>query len=174
MKKHSATKKTKPRLFDDIVADQDLWLPGLEYFFVQERGMHELADYAKPHFEKLLLNQRNQAVDAINQIKSDIQDQYNKELKESRNKIAVETTGAFLKALKFQHNDDPNKVRGLKMAYLYVTGTLVCRFMSCPTNICCTEGIPIATSQITTKRKKRHNVYLALHLLALLSIEMLY
>jgi hypothetical protein len=30
---HHATKKTKPRLFDDIVADQDLWLPGLEYFF---------------------------------------------------------------------------------------------------------------------------------------------
>jgi len=30
MKKHHATKKTKPRSFDDIVADQDLWLPGLE------------------------------------------------------------------------------------------------------------------------------------------------
>jgi len=33
MKKHHAIKKTKPRLFDDIVADQDLRLPGLEYFF---------------------------------------------------------------------------------------------------------------------------------------------
>jgi len=65
MKKHSATKKTKTRLFDDIVADQDLQLPGLEYFG-QERGMHELADYARPQIEKLLLNQRKQAVDAIN------------------------------------------------------------------------------------------------------------
>jgi len=117
MKKHGATKKTKTRLFDDIVANQDLRLPGLEYFFGQERGMHELADYARPRFEKLL-NQRNQAVDAINLIKSDIQDQYNKELKESRNKIAVQTTGAFLKALKFKHDDDPNKVRGLKNGIL--------------------------------------------------------
>jgi len=55
MKKNSATKKTKPRLFDDIVADQDLRLPGLEYFFGQERGMHELADYARPQIEKLLV-----------------------------------------------------------------------------------------------------------------------
>jgi len=31
--KHHATKKTKPRSFDDIVADQDLLLPSLEYFF---------------------------------------------------------------------------------------------------------------------------------------------
>jgi len=114
MKKHGATKKTKTRLFDDIVADQDLQLPGLEYFFGRERGMHELADYARPRFEKLLLTQRKQAVDPINHIKSNIHDQYNKELKESRNKIAVQTTGAFLKALKFKHDDDPNKVRGLK------------------------------------------------------------
>jgi len=61
--------------------------------------MHELADYAKPHFEKLLVKQRREAINAINQIKSDIQEQYDKELKESRNKIAVETTEAFLKAL---------------------------------------------------------------------------
>jgi len=60
----------------------------------------------------------SKAVDAINHIKSDIQDQYIKELKESRNKIAVQTTGAFLKALKFQHDDDPNKVRGLKNGIL--------------------------------------------------------
>jgi len=33
MKKHSATKKTKPRSFDDIVADQDLQLTSLQYFF---------------------------------------------------------------------------------------------------------------------------------------------
>jgi len=118
MKKHSATKKTKPRSFDDIVANQDLWLPGLEYFFGRERGMHKLADYAKPRFEKLLLKQRKQAVDAINHIKSDIQEKYNKELKESRNKIALQTTGAFLKALKFRHDKDNNKVRGLKNGIL--------------------------------------------------------
>jgi len=80
--------------------------------------MHKLADYARPHFEKLLVNQRRKAVEAINQIKSDIQDQYKKELKESRNKIAVETTGAFLKALASQDNTDPNKVRGLKNGIL--------------------------------------------------------
>jgi len=51
-------------------------------------------------------------------IKSDIQEQYNKELKESRNKIAVEITGAFLKALASQDNTDPNKVRGLKNGIL--------------------------------------------------------
>jgi uncharacterized protein with von Willebrand factor type A (vWA) domain len=85
MKKHSATKKTNPRLFDDIVADQDLRLPGLEYFG-QERGMHKLANYAKPHFEKLLKQWRKEAVEAINQIKSNIQGQYNKELKDSRKK----------------------------------------------------------------------------------------
>jgi len=76
MKKHSATKKTKPRLFDDIVANQDLRLPGLEYFFGRERGMHKMADYARPQIEKLVLNQRNQAVNAINKATSDIQDQY--------------------------------------------------------------------------------------------------
>jgi len=55
MKKHHATKKTKPRSFDDIVANKDLQLPGLEYFFGRERGMHKLADYARPCFEKLCI-----------------------------------------------------------------------------------------------------------------------
>jgi len=174
MKKHSATKKTKPKLFDDIVANQDLQLPGLEYFFGQERGMHKLADYARPCFEKLLLNQRKQAVDAINLIKSDIQDQYNKELKESRNKIAVQTTGAFLEALKFKHDDNPNKVRGLKNGILIRNKDTGQPMHACPTNICCTEGRPIATSQKTWKRKKRHKVFLELHLLVLLIIEKLY
>jgi len=72
MKKHHATKKTKPRLFDDIIAKQDLQLPGLEYFFGWERGMHELANYAKPCFEKLLVKQRREAVNAINKIKSEM------------------------------------------------------------------------------------------------------
>jgi len=92
-----ATKRQKDKLQE--LAEKQMLLPGLEYFFGRERGMHELADYAKPCFEKLLFNQRKQAVDAINLIKSNIQDQYNEELKESRNKIAVQTTGAFLKAL---------------------------------------------------------------------------
>jgi len=76
MKKHSATKKTKTRLFDDIVANQDLRLPGLEYFFGQERGMQEMLAYARPQIENLLLTQRKQAMDAINKATSDIQDQY--------------------------------------------------------------------------------------------------
>jgi len=80
--------------------------------------MHKLADYAKPHFEKLLVKQRREAVEAINKIKSDTQDQYNKELKDSRNKIALETAGAFLKALASQDNKDPKKVRGLKTGIL--------------------------------------------------------
>jgi len=42
--------------------------------------MHKLADYAMPCFEKLLMQWRKEAINAINQIKSDIQDQYNKEL----------------------------------------------------------------------------------------------
>jgi len=115
MKKHSAT---KPRLFDDIVADQDLRLPGLEYFFGRERGMHKLADYAKPHFEKLIKQRMKEAINAIDKIKSDIQDQYNKELKDSRNKIAVKTTKPFLNALVLQDSMDYNKVRGLKTGIL--------------------------------------------------------
>jgi len=50
--------------------------------------------------------------------KPDIQGQYNKELKDSRNKIAVEMSGAFLEALVPQDNKDPNKVRGLKSGIL--------------------------------------------------------
>jgi len=123
-------KKTKPRLFGDIVANQDLWLPGLEYFFGWEWGMHELADYAKPCFEKLIVKQRKKAMKAIRKIKSDIQDQYNKELKDSRKEIAVDTNKAFLKTLKFRRNDDPNKVRGLE------NGILVCdRDTSMPMHI---------------------------------------
>jgi len=72
--------------------------------------MHKLADYAKPHFEKLLIKQRSEAINAIKQIKSDIQGQYNKELKDSRNEIAVETTGAFLKALVSQDKRPKNGI----------------------------------------------------------------
>jgi len=35
--------------------------------------MHKLADYGRPRFEKLLVKQRREAINAINQIKSDIQ-----------------------------------------------------------------------------------------------------
>jgi len=114
MKKHSATKKTKPRSFDDIVANQDLLLPGLEYFFGRERGMHELADYARPHFEKLLLNQRNQAVEAINKATSDIQDQYKEALNKRTRQITVVTAATFLKALAY----DDTKNLGLKQGIL--------------------------------------------------------
>jgi hypothetical protein len=99
MKKHSATKKTKPRSFDDIVANQDLRLPGLEYFFGRERGMHKMADYARPRIENLLLNQRKQAVDAINHIKSDIQDQYKEAITKRTRQITEVTAATFLKAL---------------------------------------------------------------------------
>jgi len=57
-------------------------------------------------------------VDAINKATSDIHGQHDKALKDSRNKIAVETTKAFLNALKFQPNTDINKVRGLKNGIL--------------------------------------------------------
>jgi len=80
--------------------------------------MHEMLTYASPQIEKLLLNQRKQAVDPINKATSDIHGQYDKALKESRNKIAVETTKSFLNALKFQPNSDINKVRGLKNGIL--------------------------------------------------------
>jgi len=79
-KKTKPSLSSRPRLFDDIVAKQDLQLPGLEYFFGRERGMHELADIARPQIENLLLNQRKQAVEAIIKATSDIQDQYDKAL----------------------------------------------------------------------------------------------
>jgi len=88
-------------------------LPGLECFFGQERGMHKLADYAKPRFEELLIKQRSEAVNTINRIKSDIQDQYKEELKDSRKKITVETTGAFLNALTANSAYNFDKNRGL-------------------------------------------------------------
>jgi len=116
MKKHSATKKTKTRLFDDIVANQDLWLPGLEYFFGQERGMQELADYARPCFEKLLLTQRKQAVDAINKAMSDIQDKYDKALRRRTKQITVATAASLLKALAY----DDKQNFGIKQ------GVIVC------------------------------------------------
>jgi len=100
MKQHG-TKKKKPRLFDDILADQDLQLTGLKYFFGRESGMHELANITKPHFEDILRQQRKQAMDAINQTKADIQDQYDKALTQGTEQITMEIAGDFLKTLKF-------------------------------------------------------------------------
>jgi len=114
MKKHSAIKKTKPRSFDDIVANQDLQLPGLEYFFGRERGMHEMANYARPRIEKLLLKQRNQAVEAITKATSDIQDQYKEALNKRTKQITAVTAATFLKALAY----DDTKNLGLDQGVL--------------------------------------------------------
>jgi len=105
--------KTKPRLFDNIVADQDLQLAGLKYFFGRECSMHELPNISKPLFEDILRQQRKQAVDAINKTREDILGKYDKALTERTKHITAATAGAFLKALKFQDDSDPNNVRGL-------------------------------------------------------------
>jgi len=110
------TKWQKDKLQE--LADKQMLLPSIDYFVGRERGMHKMLTCAKPQIEKLLLTQRKQAVDTINNATSDIQQQYDKALKESRNKIAVETTKSFLNALKFQPNSDINKVRGLKNGIL--------------------------------------------------------
>jgi len=112
MKKHHATKKTKPRLFDDIVAEQDLKLPGLENFFGWEQGMHELADIARPRIEKLLLKQRKQAVKAINKATSDIQGQYDKALNRRTKQICVTTAASFLNALMYDKDTHSEGPRG--------------------------------------------------------------
>jgi len=98
-----------------------LALPSLDYFIGREHGMHEMATYAKPCIEKLLLRQRAEAVNAINNAKSDIQSQYNKALTERSKQIMVATAGSFLNALKFHDNTDSNNVRGLN------NGILVCK-----------------------------------------------
>jgi len=98
------------------------------------------------------VQRRKEAMEAINKITSDIKDQYNKALKDSRKDITVAT---FLKALMFQDNKDIKKVRGLKMASLYAIGTLVCHHMFYPTNICCAEGTPSATSPHNTYKEDK-------------------
>jgi len=105
-----ATKRQKDKLQE--LADEQMLLPSIDYFVGRERGMHKMLTYARPQIEKLLLTQRKQAVDAINNATSDIQQQYNKALKESRNKIAVETTRSFLNALKFQPNTETISICG--------------------------------------------------------------
>jgi len=76
-----------------------------------------MANFAKPHIEKLLLRQRAKAVKAINKTTSDIQGQYDKALTERTEQVTVATAGEFLNALAFQDNkSNPNKVRGSRMA----------------------------------------------------------
>jgi len=69
-----ATKWRKDKLQE--LADEQMFLPGIDYFVGRERSMQEMLAYARPQIEKLLVKQRNQAVDAINKATSDIQDQY--------------------------------------------------------------------------------------------------
>jgi len=61
--------------------------------------MHKLADYARPQIEKLLVKQRNQAVDAINKATSDIQGQYKEAITRRTKQITAVTASSFLKAL---------------------------------------------------------------------------
>jgi len=155
MKKHSATKKTKPRLFDDIVTNQDLRLPGLEYFFGRERGMHEMVNYARPQIEKLLLTQRKQAVDAINKTTSDIQQQYDKALHTRTKQITAATAASFLKALMY----DDKQNFGIKQ------GVLVCnRDTGMPIHVLPAQNAlfsitkPRATSQETPMTKSERSI----------------
>jgi hypothetical protein len=53
-----ATKQRKDKLQE--LADEQMLLPGLEYFVGRERGMHEMLTYARPRIEKLLVKQRKQ------------------------------------------------------------------------------------------------------------------
>jgi len=87
------TKRRKDKLQE--LADEQMLLPGLDYFVGRERGMHEMLTYARPRIKKLLLDQRKQAVDAINKATSDIQDQYKEALKESKNKYSKTLPQAF-------------------------------------------------------------------------------
>jgi len=96
------------------LADELLSLPSIDYFAGTERGMHEIANYAKPCFENILRQQRNQAMDAINKDRAIIKGQYDKALADRSKEITVATAKKFLNALKYQHDDDTNEVRGLK------------------------------------------------------------
>jgi len=49
------TKRQKDKLQE--LADEQMLLPGLEYFVGRERGMHEMLTYARPQIEKLLVKQ---------------------------------------------------------------------------------------------------------------------
>jgi len=107
-----ATKRRKDKLQE--LADKQMLLPGLDYFVGRERGMHEMANYARPRIEKLLLNQRKQAVKAITKATSDIQDQYKEAINKRTRQITAVTGATFLKALAY----DDTKNLGLKQGVL--------------------------------------------------------
>jgi len=77
--------------------------------------MQELANISKPCFEDILRKLKKQALDAINRATSDIQSQYDEALTKRSKQITAATTVAFLNALKFQDDADPNNVRGLSV-----------------------------------------------------------
>jgi len=66
-----ATKQQKDKIQE--LADKQMFLPSIDYLVGREQG---ILTYARPQIEKLLLNQRKQAVDAINKATSDIHGQY--------------------------------------------------------------------------------------------------
>jgi len=108
------TKRQKHKLQE--LADELMLLPSIDYFVGREQGMHEMLTYARPQIEKLLLNQRKQAVDAINKAMSDIHVQYDKAINRRTKQITAATAASFLKALVY---DDKHNL-GLKQ------GVLVC------------------------------------------------
>ena len=106
------TKWQKDKLQE--LADEQMFLPGLDYFVGKQRGMYEMANYARPRIEQLLLTRRQQAVDAINTATSDIQNQYKEALNKRTRQITAATAATFLKALAY---DDTNNL-GLKKGVL--------------------------------------------------------
>jgi len=95
------------------LADKQMLLPSIDYFLSRERGMHEMVNCAMPQFEKLL-NQRKQAMDAINNATSDTQEQYDKALNRRTKQITAAMAATFLKALAY---DDKHNL-GLKQGIL--------------------------------------------------------
>jgi len=85
------TKRQKRDQFQDL-ADEQLVLPSLDYSVGRECSMHELATYAKPGIEKLLLRQRAEAMDTISKTTSDIWSQYDEALTKRSKQITQETT----------------------------------------------------------------------------------
>jgi len=68
---------------------------------------------AKPQIQKLLLNQREQAVNAINKVTSNIQDQYDKALNRRTKQITVATAGTFLNALAYDNTHNLGLQQGI-------------------------------------------------------------
>jgi len=135
-----ATKRQKDKL--QQLADKLMLLSSIDYFVGRERGMHKRVKYARPQIEKLLLNQRKQAVDAINKATSDIQNQYDKALNRRTKQITVATAATFLNTLSY----DETKNLGLKQ------GILVCnRDTGMPMHV-----LPAQNALFSNKKTKRY------------------